>query len=72
VTEGCELKKDPDELIGEQSEYHQLLINYSFTDKGKEGLSKHIAKLTVDEILENKTLEHFKPLFEKIESFMLE
>jgi len=72
VTELFELKKDPDELIGEQSEYHQLLINYSFTDKGKEGLSKHIAKLTVDDILENKTLEHFKPLFEKIESFMLE
>ncbi len=72
VTELFDSKQDPDELINEQTTFHQLLINYSFTDKGKEGLSKYITSLSKEELMEKQTLEHFKPLFEKINSFILD
>lgn len=71
MTELFDSKKDPDELINEQTKFHQFLINYTFTDKGKEGLSKYIASRSKEYLIENKTLEHFKPLFEKIEKFVL-
>jgi len=66
-----ESKQDPDDFINQQTTFHQLLINYTFTDKGKEGLSKYINSLSTEALLEKQTLEHFKLLFEQIESFIL-
>ena len=64
-------KKDPDEFINEQTDFHQILINYTFTVDGKERLSKYLNSLPKEVLLENKTLENFRELFEKIENFIL-
>ena len=63
-------KKDPDDIIATQSEFEQMLINYTFNDKGKEGLSKLIRDSTREQLLEDKTLENFESLIHNIENFI--
>lgn len=60
----------PSEFINEQSEFDQLLINYSFTTQGKESLSKYINSMDVEILKENSTLANFEPLFQKINDFI--
>jgi AAA15 family ATPase/GTPase len=65
-------KKNPDDLISEQSEFAQMLINYSFTTRGKESLSKYIQSLGNEKLKEDGTLANFEPLFEKVKGFVLD
>ncbi|ENQ8056081.1 AAA family ATPase [Vibrio parahaemolyticus] len=61
---------NPNELIEEQSQFEQLLINYSFTTSGKASLSKYIASMEAQDLKEQETLAHFEPLFKKVSEFI--
>lgn len=61
---------NPIEFINEQSEFDQLLINYSFTTQGKENLSRYISSMSTEVLKENSTLANFEPLFQKINDFI--
>ncbi|PMG64323.1 hypothetical protein BCT40_09110 [Vibrio lentus] len=61
---------NPNELIEEQSQFEQLLINYSFTTSGKASLSKYIASMEAQDLKEQETLANFEPLFKKVSEFI--
>lgn len=71
MTELFNIGTNPTEFISEQSSFEQLLINYSFTDKGKESLSKYISALSVDYLKEQSTLANFESLFKTINDFIM-
>jgi len=62
---------NPSELISDQSEFDRLLINYSFTTRGKENISKYIKSQDIETLKEKSTLAHFEPLFQKIKDFIV-
>ncbi|SMY18200.1 ATP-dependent nuclease [Photobacterium aquimaris] len=59
------------DFISEQSEFEQMLINYSFTMQGKANLSKYISSMDVEILKENKTLAHFEHLFRQVSEFIM-
>lgn len=59
------------EYIKSQSEFDQLLINYSFSTQGKENVSKYIKSESIEVLKENSTLANFEPLFQKIKDFII-
>lgn len=63
---------DPCLYINEQSEFDRLIINYSFTMKGKESLSKYIKSQSADTLKRLSTLANFKDLFQKVKEFIVE
>jgi hypothetical protein len=70
MTELFNSNTNPIEFISGQSEFEQLLINYSFTIQGKEKLSKYIKATNTENLRENSTLACFEPLFKKIKEFI--
>ncbi|MEZ9461469.1 ATP-dependent endonuclease [Vibrio splendidus] len=58
------------DLISTLSEHQKDLLNYRFTDEGKDALSRHIESLE-DEALEYALLEAFKEPLDIIENFLL-
>ncbi|WP_318468696.1 ATP-dependent nuclease [Photobacterium leiognathi] len=59
------------DFISEQSEFEQMLINYSFTTQGKANLSKYISSMDVETLKEKGTLANFEPLFHKVSEFIM-
>ena len=72
MTELFNAGTNPQEYINEQSVFDKLLINYSFTMKGKEELGKYIRSQSSPVLRSSSTLANFEDLFNEIRNFIVE
>ncbi|HEJ8010962.1 TPA: AAA family ATPase [Serratia marcescens] len=66
ISEIFDLQENPDDIINRYDEFSQTLINYEFSDKGKEKVSKYISKLSAIEIKRNGILKNFEDITDDI------
>jgi hypothetical protein len=53
-------------IIGELSEYEQLLVNYNFSIQGKIKMSNYIKNMSDAEISDTKLINNFQPILDVI------